>query len=76
MSAIVNIIQAEALPLGKMSILTEIRVTAVICLRARPSRPDMDTLHRHPLSGASRGLLLVSTPQSFLPSAERQGALR
>jgi hypothetical protein len=30
MSAIVNIIQAEALPLGKLSILTEIRVTAGI----------------------------------------------
>jgi hypothetical protein len=61
MSATGNIIQAEGLPLGKMSIFTAIRITAAMRPRARPSLPDMDTLHRPSVSGASRGLLLVST---------------
>ena len=76
MSATVNIIQAEGLPPGKMSIFTAIRVSVAMCLRARRSRPDMDTVHRPPVSGASRRLLLVSKRESFFTSAEGQGGLR
>ena|ERR1039458_3306419 len=66
----IDIIQAEGLPPGKMSILITIRIAATICTRARPSQPDIDTLHRPPVSGASSGSLLASKPGSFLPSAE------
>src|ERR1017187_9546806 len=66
----IDITQAEGLPPGKMSILITIRIAATICTRARPSQPDIDTLHRPPVSGASSGSLLASKPGSFLPSAE------
>src|ERR1017187_1752862 len=66
----IDIIQAEGLPPGKMSILITIRIAATICPWARPSRPDIDTLHRPPVSGACSGSLLASKPGSFLPSAE------
>src|ERR1035437_1122436 len=70
MSATIDIIQAEGLPPGKMSVFITIRVTAAICPRATPCQPDMDTVHRPPVSEASRGSLLVSKPGSFLRSAE------
>src|ERR1035441_7938561 len=66
----IDIIQAEGLTPGKMSIFITIRIAATICTRARPSQPDIDTLHRPPVSGASSGSLLASKPGSFLPSAE------
>src|ERR1035438_61963 len=66
----IDIIQAEGLPPGKMSSFITIRIAATICTRARPAQPDIDTLHRPPVSGASSGSLLASKPGSFLPSAE------
>ena len=50
-----DFIQAEGLPPGKMSIFITIGIAAAICPRARPSQPDIDTLHRPPVSGASSG---------------------
>jgi len=76
MGASTNIIQAKGSPPAQMSIFIAIRVTAAICLRARPSEPDMDTLHRPPVSGAGRVSLLVSKLGPFLPSTEKQGVLR
>jgi hypothetical protein len=49
-----------------MSVFITIRIGAAICPRARPSQPDMDTLHRPPVSGASSGSLLASKPGSYV----------
>jgi hypothetical protein len=53
--ATIDIIQAEGLPSGKVSIFITIRVNAAICPQARASQPDKRTLHRPPVVGEDRG---------------------
>ena len=66
----VNIIRAEGVLCGKMIVFIAMRGAAATCPRARPSEPEIDTLHRPAVSGASSGSLLVSKPGSFPASAE------
>jgi hypothetical protein len=76
MGASTNIIQAEGPLPGKMSIFVAIRAIAAICSRARASQPDMDTLHRPPVSGAGRGGTVGEQTWEFLANTEGQGVLR
>lgn len=75
MGASIDIIKAEGSPPAQMSIFIAIRVIAAIRLRARTSQPDMDTLHRSPVSATNWGSRLVTTPQSVLPTTEGQRGL-
>src|SRR5450759_3474182 len=67
-SKAIIIIRAEGVPPGKIIVFITIRLTAAICPRARPSQPNIGTLHQPPASGASGGSLLASKPGSFLAS--------